>query len=94
MSVPEPLQAAQRALDWLQKHAVREISLIQLYQKGPREIRTARPASDIADILEEHGWLERSGTVKRTPVWRLVADDGLMARPAAKPAKAAQILAI
>jgi hypothetical protein len=72
-NVPASLQTAQRVLDWiLCRWAAEEISLTQLYQSGPREIRTARAAAEAASVLEEHGWLAPAGKRRRTPVWRPV----------------------
>jgi hypothetical protein len=71
-SIPAPLQMAQDVLEWLQRcWKDPTISLTQLYQNGPRNIRTARVAAHAASVLSAHGWLIPMGLVKRTPVWGL-----------------------
>lgn len=79
--VDPKLSAAARLLDWLQKWLpVRGrdvVSLAEMYQFGPPEIRSAQVAKDAVHILESHGWLahvpggaEIDGD-RRRDVWRL-----------------------
>ena len=75
------LSVAARLLDWLrswlQAHGRNVISLVEIYQNGPCEIRSVQAARDAARMLEEHGWLVRlpGGAaidgVHRREVWRL-----------------------
>jgi hypothetical protein len=55
------LSLAARLLDWLRSWlGARErdlVSLAEMYQFGPPEIRSARAAKDAARVLEDHGWL-------------------------------------
>jgi len=76
------LQRAARLLTWLQqKWDESLVSLVEIYQQGPREFRDKRSAESAARILEEHGWLvpleeahEIKG-VRRREVWRIVRMD-------------------
>jgi hypothetical protein len=72
------LQVAQVVLNWLQK-AWKEpyVSLPDIYQYGPNEIREQKYAKKIATILKEHGWLNsvEGGTIvngkRRNEVWEI-----------------------
>jgi hypothetical protein len=79
--VDPKLSAAVRLLDWVRKWlGARErdvISLAEMYQFGPPDIRSAHAAKDAVGILESHGWLVRvlggaeiDGEHRRD-VWRL-----------------------
>ena len=79
--VDPKLSVAVRLLDWVQKwllaHERDVISLAEMYQFGPSEIRSAQAAKDAARLLESHGWLihapggaEIDGE-RRRDVWRL-----------------------
>jgi hypothetical protein len=79
---PEDLRLAQKALDWLAcgwKEPA--ISLPDLYQKGPLEIRNAKTAKSVAATLQDHAWLVPipQGAVvagsQRREAWRIVRGD-------------------
>ncbi len=54
------LNEAQRLLDWLHhSQSESQISLSDIYQRGPNSIRDVKGARALVSILEEHGWLRR-----------------------------------
>lgn len=58
--IPAELQSAERVRLWLLKDwAEPSVSLPDLYQRGPREIRTAEKARKVVTVLEGRGWLSR-----------------------------------
>ncbi len=72
------LRLAQKALDWMHSEwPHNEISLPDLYQRGPNSIRDKDTARNIIGILEDHGWLiEIPGGgvvngVRRQEAWRI-----------------------
>lgn len=70
---------AKRLLQWLRESWTEDlISLPDIYQRGPRAIRDQGRAGKMAQILQQHGWLdpvpegaEVAGTMRRQ-VWRIV----------------------
>jgi hypothetical protein len=73
------LMKADELLDWLQDDWQEEnISLPDIYQRGPYAIRDRNTAHALVKILEEHGWLIRvlqGALVRGQPrreVWRIV----------------------
>ncbi len=78
-AISESLRAAQGVLDWiLNKWDKPEISLPDIYQKGPNAIRDKQSALTVVKILVDHGWLvpiEGSGDLdgkKRRDVWTII----------------------
>ncbi|QKR99203.1 DUF3987 domain-containing protein [Sphingomonas sp. CL5.1] len=77
--IPLELRRAQRLLDWWQRREESTLHLANIYQKGPPELRDAKPARAAVKVLIEHGWVERlePGTEvegkPRKDVFRLVA---------------------
>jgi hypothetical protein len=72
------LRRAQQLLDWLHEGWGEEnISLPDIYRRGPYAIRDQKTARDLARVLEEHGWLSRisQGAVvaeqHRREAWRI-----------------------
>ena len=54
------LRAASHLLDWLQQVWDEQlISVVDVYQRGPRESRTKRQAERLLSILEDHRWITR-----------------------------------
>ena len=73
------LHRAQQLLDWLHNEWLDEnVSLPDIYQRGPYSIRDQKTAKDLVKALEEHGWAIRipQGAVvadqHRREVWRIV----------------------
>lgn len=56
LSINPELALAQKTLNWCWEKGKEVVSLSELYQKGPIEIRQAKKARMIMSILEEHGW--------------------------------------
>lgn len=56
LSINPDLALAQKTLNWCWEKGKEVVSLSELYQKGPIEIRQAKKARMIMSILEEHGW--------------------------------------
>ncbi len=56
LSINPDLSLAQKTLSWCWEKGKEVVSLTELYQKGPVEIRQAKKARLIMSILEEHGW--------------------------------------
>lgn len=56
LSINPELALAQKTLNWCWEKGKAAVSLTELYQKGPVEIRQAKKARMIMSILEEHGW--------------------------------------
>jgi uncharacterized protein DUF3987 len=75
------LRQAARLLDWLH-HSWKEpnVSLPDIYQRGPNFVGSRRAALDLVAILEVHRWLHKvpgGGVVAGEPrreVWRIVRD--------------------
>ncbi len=72
------LQQAARLLRWLHTSWAEEVvSLVDIYQRGPREIRDKTDATAAATILQDHAWLVRLDGVhvvagiRRQDVWRI-----------------------
>jgi hypothetical protein len=73
------LQAAQRLLDWLcETWPEDNVSLPDIYQRGPNSIRDKATAQKLAAILVDHGWLApvqggtKIGEQFRRQAWRTV----------------------
>lgn len=77
-STPLPLRHAQKLLDWWQRRDEPILHLAKIYQYGPTDLRSAKPAKDAVKALIDHGWVERlePGTEidgkPRKDVYRLV----------------------
>lgn len=78
-SISDPmLVKAQKLLDWLQAQGKDEFTLIEIYQYGPNEIRSAKLARQLMNILLEHGWVTplENGLVidgaHRKEAWKLL----------------------
>jgi hypothetical protein len=75
ISLCDPLLGlAQKTLEWMKRKIDREgsrktITLQEVYQGGPREVRNAKSAQEIMKILEEHGRVERLSQEKLE--WKL-----------------------
>jgi hypothetical protein len=72
------LQAAEKLLRWLHQCKNPRISLPDIYQRGPKNLRTQGEVLAAVEILELHGWLHRveggaavDGSFRRD-VWRVV----------------------
>jgi hypothetical protein len=72
------IRSAERLLAWLQDVWNEPlISLVDVYQRGPRDSRTKRQAEKLLAILEDHGWISRlveGATIKgveRRNVWQI-----------------------
>lgn len=72
------LRLAQAALTWMQTEwSHNEISLPDLYQRGPNRIRDKDTARTVIGVLEDHGWLiEIPGGaivngIRRQEAWRI-----------------------
>lgn len=60
--ITEDLRKAQGLLDWLGHSWTKDrICLRDIYQLGPRTIRSKEVAIKIVAILEDHGWLQKIG---------------------------------
>ncbi len=77
--VSPELMLADRTLEWLRESWAEEfVSVVDIYQRGPRAVRTKAKAMQIAGILEGHGALVRvEGPLMvrgkpRQEVWRIV----------------------
>ncbi|MFZ4604441.1 MAG: DUF3987 domain-containing protein, partial [Caulobacterales bacterium] len=58
--IPPELQSAERVREWLLKDWPEPcVSLPDLYQRGPRDIRTAEKARKVVAVLEQNEWLTR-----------------------------------
>jgi len=72
------LLLAQRLLAWLNLRPQSEVSLVEIYQHGPRPIRDKATAMKFLAILEDHGWVTRIaggaiiGRQQRRDAWRIV----------------------
>jgi len=69
------LDLAEQVLDWMKRKAAevggaRTFVLQNLYQGGPRGVRTAKEARHVVKILEDHGWIVAVGSMGRE--WRLM----------------------
>jgi hypothetical protein len=73
------LPRAQKLLDWLQEYWKKPvISAREIYHLGPNSIRNRKTATDLANVLAEHGWLTPIETRRRDMLqW------GIVRRPAA-----------
>ncbi len=78
-NVVDPLVAkAQKLLDWLHTQSKKEFALTEIYQNGPNEIREAKTARSLMNVLCTHGWVTSlengltSNNVHRKEAWRLL----------------------
>ena len=78
-AIDADLQQAARLLVWLQwSWPESVISLVEVYQRGPREFRQQKEAAASVKILEEYGWLVPMdgvhvvGGVRRREVFRII----------------------
>ncbi len=76
------LAIAQKTLNWLHTGWAEElVSLPDVYQYGPNEIRDKQAAEGAIGLLEDHDWLVKQPTGEtikgqyRKTVWRVVRDD-------------------
>ena len=77
--IPNDVRLAEKLLYWLHnKWPSTTISLPDMYQAGPNELRHGKEARRISEILQEHGWLVRLDGVhvldgqRRREVWRII----------------------
>jgi hypothetical protein len=61
MKIPLDIEKSIRALKFIQRRKFERIKLKDLYQQGPRDIRTSAEAAAVAAILQDHGWLRPKG---------------------------------
>jgi hypothetical protein len=79
-AISQDVLTAQRLLEWVKSREV--IHLSQVYQHGPRPIRTKEAALKAINTLVNHGWLMRieGGVtldgIHRRDAWRVVQEDG------------------
>ena len=77
-SVSPELEQAQKLLDWLHGREGSLISLPDIYQKGPKNLRSKNEALASVMVLVSHGWLipvPEGDTIDgqfRRDVWRIV----------------------
>ncbi|MFH1742170.1 MAG: DUF3987 domain-containing protein [bacterium] len=76
--IDQKLETARRVLNWLKKRDTEIITLVEAYQRGPNQIRSAGEARRMMSVLQEHGWLtqlpngaEFEGK-HRAEAWRVV----------------------
>jgi hypothetical protein len=78
-AVDSDLVLAQKILDWLTECGRSVVTLVDIYQRGPGAVRTARVAGRIAAILEEHGYLlpisgcNDANGIRRRKAWKRVS---------------------
>jgi hypothetical protein len=71
------LLLAGRLLAWLLARRKPVISLVEIYRCGPNQVRNAKTASKLMEVLREHGWVRPSPEpvvfedVKRTNAWEV-----------------------
>jgi hypothetical protein len=77
--VVQMLPRAQKLLEWLHEYWKKPVvSARDMYRHGPNSIRNRKAATDLANILVDHGWLTPVDTRRRdTLKW------GVVRRPAA-----------
>ena len=77
-SVSVELELAEQLLRWLHRRGLPLISLPDIYQKGPKNLRSKNDALEAVAVLESHGWLipvPDGNTIEgkfRRDVWRIV----------------------
>lgn len=82
-SANQDILLAERLLNWLQTQWSDEyVSLAEIYQRGPSQIRDRATASHVVGILQAHGWLVLVGPaevagVQRRMAWRIVREEKL-----------------
>ena len=76
--VPQPLQEAEKLLDWLRERGKRPIWIGEVYRLGPAQFRKAEDARRALRKLAEHGWVKlipggcEIDRVWRSEVWEVV----------------------
>ncbi len=70
LAIPHHLVLAQKVLDWCWLKDKEELTLRNLYQYGPNEVRESKKAQEIMKILEEHGWAKKMDDSKTSWVVR------------------------
>ena len=60
-SISAEIALAIKTLNWLHTNNWKAVTLKDLYQKGPRGIRSVKIAKDIIKLLREHRWLMPAG---------------------------------
>jgi hypothetical protein len=56
LSIPPDILLAKKFLEWCWSKNREIVSLIEIYQKGPIQIRQASKAMSVMEILVNHGW--------------------------------------
>ena len=77
-AIDPDIAKAQKLLDWLQSQQREKFTTVEIYQRGPGEIREAQVAKKMMGILVTHNWaaqldggLEFNG-IHRKEAWRLL----------------------
>ncbi len=70
ISIPHNLILAQKVLDWCGLKNREELTLRDLYQYGPNEVREAKKAQEIMKTLEDHKWAQKMDNRKNSWVIR------------------------
>jgi len=64
LSIPHHLILAQKVLHWCCNKGKDTLTIKDLYQNGPIELREAKKARETMAVLEEHGWVSKVGDKK------------------------------
>jgi hypothetical protein len=64
LSIPHHLILAQKVLHWCWNKGKETLTIKDLYQNGPVELREAKKARESMAVLEEHGWVSQIGDKK------------------------------
>lgn len=59
LSIPHQLILAQKVLNWCWSKDKEILTIKDLYQNGPTELREAKKARESMALLEEHGWVSQ-----------------------------------
>jgi hypothetical protein len=71
----QDLQDAEKVRLWLHKKDAAHISGKELYQSGPKVVRSKKRAEEIARVLVDHGWLRTIGDPSQSfanQLWEVV----------------------
>lgn len=60
LSIPYHLVLAQKVLHWCWSKGKDTLTIKDLYQNGPTELREAKKARESMAVLEEHGWVSQT----------------------------------
>jgi hypothetical protein len=76
-AVDPELSLAQRLLEWLMLRQKPIISLVEIYRYGPSQVRNAKTARKLMEVLWEHGWVKPCGQpvelegIQRRDTWAI-----------------------